>query len=160
MKKILLLLVVVTCLGLVRCAYHGPLTSLPVVKDADAAELVFIRGMGFKAGGLPMYIAIDGVNAYALENGAYTSFKVSAGEHSVMVWMFESEKGRTHNTSNSIKLTLKAGDKRYLYMRTNHNPWTAWTIIEEISRQEGEELLQSRSPSSATPDREPPQGYI
>jgi hypothetical protein len=132
---------IVACLLLAGCAYHGPLTPLPPVIKSDAAEIIVFREWGFKSGGVPITITIDGADVYALENGRYTILHVNAGDHNIITWIWEDEKDRVSNRSNFMSLTLKPGEKRYLSIRTNHNPFTVWTIVKEVSQVEGQELL-------------------
>ena len=156
MRKILAFLVVAVCLGITGCAfYHGPLAPLPSVNDSDAAELIIIRDWGLKAGAGSIHINLNGVDVYALENGAYISLRVNAGNHSIMTWIVKGEKDRIENKSNFIQLSLNAGDKHYLFVRTNHNPWTVWTIVKKLSQQEGEELLKKSTPTKADPGPPP-----
>ena len=81
MKKTLMHIAVLVCLGLAGCAYRGPLAPMPPVNKFDAAELVIIRESAFASGGAPMTITIDNLPVFALENGAYVSFQAKAGEH-------------------------------------------------------------------------------
>jgi hypothetical protein len=148
------LIVIAVCGILSGCGfYHGPVHDLPPITESESSELTIIRLRGWKSSAVPFHVDIDGTTIYALESGAYKTFTLNVGSHAITIWMREEEKWRTENTSNQIELNLKPGDKKYYITRTNHNPWTTWSLMEEVTQQEAEKLIQTLKP--ATPGTNP-----
>jgi len=87
---------------------------MPPVNASDAAELVIIRESAFASGGAPMTVAIDNRPVFAIENGAYVSLQVKAGEHLVGV-RFEGL-GLGYRQDSFVQVSLNAGEKRYLLL--------------------------------------------
>ncbi|SBV98130.1 exported hypothetical protein [uncultured delta proteobacterium] len=147
MRRALLVLATMACLGLTGCGYHGPLMSLPSVNDFEAAEIIVIRENSFYGSGGASVVSIDKQEVFALENGAYISFRVKAGD-CLVSGAFETGGAFGQRKDSFVQLTLKPGEKRYLYLTFNSDfPRVAWIRLVEIPAQDAEELLKKSKPA-------------
>ena len=119
--------------------YHGPL-SLPTVSPETAANLVIIVERAFFADGASFIPAIDGVEAYSLNQNQYVTILVPPGEHTVT-----SKFGHVHShiTNKSvIKISPKNGETIYLHFIAHQNIFTDPGPYVSVTRIPEEQALQ------------------
>ncbi len=137
-KRILILsMAVLLLLSAAGCAL-GPVNSLPPA-GPDAAELVVIRPHAVFGRGIPFDIAVDALDIFALEAGAYTILKVRPGQHT-LVARFPNNFPKDAR-AYTLKINVAVGERLYFTVELD-NVWGNEIRTTQLSAAEGEKMMR------------------
>lgn len=123
--------------------------NFKVASNPHKAQIFFYRDKAFVGSLRGLYVTIDGERVGGLNSGTYFVSEVSPGTHTFSVedWLGDDP---------SRKLTVKAGEKRYLKGSIQMGAWDAQPKLEIMNAEEGSAAIESLTYATLKTQKEKP----
>ncbi len=139
MRKVLVALVVLACVGLVGCAkmptradYVYEKSPRPVAADAETGLIYFLREDAFTGGGISYFIFEDDTKIGLLKSGTYFVHKSTPGKHT---YLAETE------ARSLVTLEIQPGQTYYIEGGVALGMWAGRPQLTEVTHPVAEKLL-------------------